>query len=62
MITSDDLVEMEFLIDDDGNPYNIKITKPLDEKRNAEAVDILKNGPKWTSATKKKKAKVSISF
>ncbi len=61
-VTSDDLVEMEFLIDDDGNPYNIKITKPLDEKRNAEAVDILKNGPKWTSATKKKKAKVSISF
>ncbi len=61
-VTSDDLVEMEFLIDDDGNPYDIKITKTLDEKRNAEAVDILKNGPKWTSATKKKKAKVSISF
>ena len=58
----DDLVELEFLIDNDGNPYNIKITKPLDDQRNAKAIDILKNGPRWTNTSKKKKAKVIISF
>ena len=59
---SDDLVELEFSVDDNGNPYNIKITKPLDDQHNAEAINILKNGPKWTNTSKKKKAKVAISF
>ncbi|MEP6682152.1 MAG: carboxypeptidase-like regulatory domain-containing protein [Parafilimonas sp.] len=58
----EDLVEMEFLIDNNGNPYNIKITKPLDDQRNEKAVQILKSGPKWTHTSKKKKVKVSISF
>jgi hypothetical protein len=59
---NNDIVELEFLIDDDGNPYNIQITKPLDDNRNSEAVDILKSGPKWTNTSKKKKAKVAITF
>jgi carboxypeptidase-like protein len=58
----DDLVEMEFLIDNNGNPYNIKITKALDDQRNEKAVKILKSGPKWTNTSKKKKVKVSITF
>lgn len=57
-----DLVELEFLIDQSGNPYNIDIIKPLDERRNLKAIDILKSGPKWTSASKNKKAKVAIAF
>jgi hypothetical protein len=58
----EDLVEMEFLIDNNGIPYNLKITKSLDEERNAKAIDILKKGPRWTNTSKKKKAKVTISF
>lgn len=57
-----DLVELEFLIDNNGSPYNIKITKALDDQRNEKAVEILKSGPKWTNTSKKKKAKVAITF
>ena len=61
-MSEDDLVELEFLVDTAGNPYNIKVIKPLDKQRNAKAVELLKNGPKWTSPSKKKKAKVVINF
>ena len=61
-MSDNDIVELEFLIDNEGNPYNIQITKPLDDKRNSKAVDILKSGPKWTNTSKKKKAKVAIEF
>ena len=58
----DDLVEIEFLIDKTGNPYNFKVVKPLDEQRNAKAIEILRSGPKWTNTSKNKKARVRISF
>jgi hypothetical protein len=61
-ISYDDIVELEFLIDDSGNPYHIRVKRPLDEQRNSKAIDILKSGPKWTNASKKKKAKVAIAF
>ena len=55
-------VELEFWIDKQGNPYDIKITKPLNDSTNAAAVDIIKNGPRWMPAQKNKKAKVTIPF
>ena len=62
-ITSpNDVVELEFFIDNLGNPYNIKIVKSPDDEKTAKAIQILKNGPKWSHASKKKKAKVSIPF
>ena len=61
-IPYNDLVEIEFLIDKAGNPYNFKIVRPLDEQRDAKAIEILKSGPKWTNTSKKKKARVTISF
>lgn len=57
-----DIVELEFLIDNDGNPYDIHVTKSLDDERNSKAIDILKSGPRWISSSKNKKAKVAISF
>jgi hypothetical protein len=57
-----DIVELEFLIDDNGNPYDIQIIKPLDDKRNSKAIDILRSGPRWTNTSKNKKAKVAITF
>lgn len=62
IINPGDLVEMEFFIDKLGNPYNITVTKSIDDAKNAKAIEILKNGPKWTNTSKKKKAKVTISF
>lgn len=61
-IYSNDLVELEFLVDNEGNPYNIKITKPLDKIRDTKAIEILKNGPRWISSSHKKKTKLVISF
>jgi hypothetical protein len=58
----DDVVEIEFLIDNMGNPYDFKVTKSLDDQHDAKAIDILKNGPKWTNPSKKKKARVAINF
>ena len=58
----DDLVELEFLIDKAGNPYNIKVTKSVNDEHVSKAIEILKNGPKWTSTSKKKKTKVIINF
>lgn len=57
-----DLVELEFLIDNSGNPYNIKVTKSPNDVYSTKAVEILKHGPKWTIPAKKKKAKVIINF
>jgi outer membrane biosynthesis protein TonB len=57
-----DLVELEFLIDNSGNPYNIKVTKSPNDVYSTKAVEILKHGPKWTIPAKKKKAKVVINF
>lgn len=61
-MSQNDIVELEFLIDNDGNPYNIRVTKSLDDKRNSKAIDILKSGPRWTTSSKTKKGKVAISF
>jgi hypothetical protein len=61
-VYGNDLVELEFLVDNTGSPYNIKITKPLDKTRNAKAIEILKNGPRWISTSHRKKNKVTISF
>jgi len=57
-----DVVELEFLIDKAGNPYDIKITKSPNEEQSSKAMEILKNGPKWTKPSKKTKAKVVINF
>lgn len=59
---NDNLVELEFLIDDSGSPYNITVVKSLDDRKDSQAIDILKGGPKWTKARKNKKARVAISF
>lgn len=53
-------VEMEFLIDDDGSPYNFKILKSPDEGMSSKVIDIVKSGPKWTAPVTQKKARVTI--
>jgi TonB family protein len=40
-------VELEFIIDKDSIPTNIKITKSLSGSCDKEAIRLLENGPKW---------------
>lgn len=62
LITGKDIVELEFFIDNQGTPYNIKVVKSVDVEKNSKAIDIIKTGPKWTNTSKNKKGKVAIQF
>ena len=57
-LSSSGIVELSFRVDKEGNPANITVTQSLCEKCDAEAVRLLKEGPKW----KGKKGKVKIRF
>lgn len=58
----EDLVKLEFSIDKSGNPYNFKFLQSQDAEKNARAIEILKQGPKWTSQSKNKKVRLAIAF
>ena len=55
-------VEVEFVINDDGVPYNFKVKGSYSDELTSKAIDIIKHGPKWIAARKNKKAKVTIPF
>ena len=59
---NEDLVELEFLVDKSGKPYDITVTKSLNEQHSSKAKALLENGPKWVQPSKRKKAKVVINF
>lgn len=45
--TGDRLVELSFLIDSEGNPADLKVTKGIDKQFDEEAIRLIKEGPKW---------------
>lgn len=53
-------VELSFEVNKQGEPVNITVVKSLCEKCDAEAIRLLKEGPKWKN--NKKKGKVKIKF
>lgn len=55
-------IELEFSIDEQGRPANIKVLQKPDNLTTARTVEILINGPEWKSKRKGKKVKVIISF
>ncbi|WP_207632452.1 carboxypeptidase-like regulatory domain-containing protein [Foetidibacter luteolus] len=55
-------VELEFLVDRQGKPYNFKVLQSLNDSADNKAIEIVKEGPKWISGKKKKKGKVLIHF
>lgn len=55
-------VMIEFLVDTKGKPYNFKVLKSLSEDADKKAVEIIKDGPAWTSDKKRKRGKVTIHF
>ena len=55
-------VELSFDIDKTGHPINIKVTKSSQCKEcDAEAIRLLKEGPKWKRKGKKSKTSISIA-
>jgi TonB family protein len=58
----DDEVELEFLVDKEGTPTNIKVVKSANAEEDTKAIEVLKKGPRWTSKQKKAKGKVTIKF
>jgi hypothetical protein len=55
-------VELEFSIDDNGNPYNFSVIRSSSDINTSRAIEIVKDGPKWVTTSKKKKGKVTIKF
>lgn len=55
-------VELEFLIDDNGEPYNFSVIKSINDVSASKAIQIVKEGPKWIATSKEKKGKVTIKF
>jgi TonB family protein len=56
-------VELSFDIDKTGHPANIKVTKSSQCKEcDAEAIRLLKEGPKWKRKGKKSKTSISIAI
>ncbi len=62
MKTGAEIVGLEFDVDKFGTPDKIKVTKSVDPETDAKAIELLKNGPKWTNRNKNQKGKVSIKF
>ena len=55
-------VELEFLVDKHGRPYDVKVVRSLNDDADNKAIEVLQQGPKWISDSKKKKGKVTIHF
>ena len=56
------IVEVEFSIGADGDPYNFKIVHSSDPENAEKAVKAIMDGPRWISSKKNKKGKVVINF
>jgi hypothetical protein len=53
---------LEFSIDKNGQPVNIKTSPEINRAIAEKAAQILTNGPRWNNKTKEEKVKVIISF
>ncbi|MCW3119173.1 MAG: hypothetical protein JWM28_3255 [Chitinophagaceae bacterium] len=55
-------VELSFSINKYGEPVNIKVEKSVCGECDAEAIRLLKDGPKWKKKKKNARAKVAVAF
>ncbi|CAN5634438.1 carboxypeptidase-like regulatory domain-containing protein [soil metagenome] len=62
IITPHGSVEIEFSVDEDGDPYNINVVKSSGTKNDEQVIQAIKEGPRWISSKKHKKSKVVIRF
>lgn len=57
-----DEVELEFAIDENGNPYDFSVITPSDPDLDKKAIDVVSEGPRWIRRSKNKKAHLKIKF
>ena len=55
-------IELEFLVENNGNPSEIRVIRSFDNRINDKAIEAVKNGPRWIANGKKKKARVVVKF
>jgi hypothetical protein len=55
-------VELSFDVNKEGEPVKIKVEKSVCGECDAEAIRLLKDGPKWKKKKKNLRAKVAVSF
>jgi hypothetical protein len=55
-------IELEFLVNEDGIPYDLKVIRSFNDSLNNDAMEALKNGPRWIITGKKKRNKVTLHF
>ncbi|HEY6976233.1 MAG TPA: carboxypeptidase-like regulatory domain-containing protein [Chitinophagaceae bacterium] len=55
-------VQIEFSIDKNGTPYDFIVLKSSDDKAASEAIEIIREGPRWITPSKDKKGRVTIQF
>lgn len=60
--TQHGVVELSFTVDKNGAPQNINIEKSYSKQVDAEAIRLVKEGPKWKSKNRNKKGKVVVVF
>lgn len=60
--TGEEIVGLEFTVDKDGKPQQIKVTQSASPQADTQAMEMLKNGPKWKTSDKKQKGKINIKF
>ena len=60
--TYGDIVELEFTIDEDGNPYDFTVVSDNDEVLDKKIIDAVAEGPRWIRKSKNKKARLKIKF
>jgi hypothetical protein len=58
--TGEEVVGLEFEVDKNGTPTNIKVSKSVDKSTDAKAIELLKKGPKWMNNNSNQKAKIEI--
>ncbi|RXK87246.1 carboxypeptidase-like regulatory domain-containing protein [Filimonas effusa] len=55
-------IELEIIVENNGNPSEIKVIRSFDSKINDQAIEAVKNGPRWIANGKRKKARVIVKF
>lgn len=55
-------VELSFEVDKLGQPVNIKVVRSLCSECDAEAIRLIRDGPRWKPTRKGRKTRVTLSF
>lgn len=55
-------IDLEFSINESGKPYDFKVLHSADDTTANQAIEAIKDGPRWITTKKEKKARVTLKF